>query len=177
LEGWPKAPFEARPIADIIGEEQRAARALRVKQQADTRVAERDAAAETAVLAQEDLGRSRAEESQLVELAKQNAIGLATTNLRLLRGANKLAERIELALADEKMSTNEYAILLQRIATITAKSNESARLAIQLERLVLGEAETIVGVQLQDVSLEEADAIVQRAAAAVARAKAAGVLH
>lgn len=177
--GWPRKGFA--PIKQRVEDEQRAARARLLRDEQDAREAKRDAAAKLEADASIDRAKSRAEEARAVRAARANALALQGATARLNRGALALAQRIEAQLLntnDEaaKLKPREAVALLRQVAAINRESNDAARLAVQLERLVLGEPDQVVGHVLIDMTPEDARREIERANEALGRATRRGTL-
>lgn len=90
----------------------------------------------------EAAAQTRAEEAMLVSTARRNAIALAGVTAQVLQGALQLGQKIGQELsrqAAEKTVDVELSLkLLQRAANITRLNNDAAKMAFQMERMVLG---------------------------------------
>lgn len=95
-----------------------------------------------------DAVASREEEARLVRANRGAAIALSGINLTLLRGALKvsdaLASKLE-RLDPESLDIDATARLLRTVAMTVKTGAESAKIAVQLERLSAGEPTEIVG--------------------------------
>jgi hypothetical protein len=180
--GWPRKGFTA--IKQRVEDEQRAARARLLRDDQDARQAKQDATRSIAEQAQLDSAKSRAEEARTVRASRANALALGSATARLNRGALALAKRIEAELlrdtddAGNRKTLNVRAgvALLRQVAAINRESNDASRLAVQLERLVLGEPDTITGHVVINMTADDARREIERARDALARADARGSL-
>lgn len=84
--------------------------------------------------------KTRAEEGQLVRESRKNSVELAQATAKLLHGVVALSAHIGEKLASEKgISIKEGMTLIQKAAVITRLGNEASKMALQMERLVLGQ--------------------------------------
>jgi hypothetical protein len=185
-EGWPERGM--RPIQAVLEDEQAAARArLHAAREAELRAAaqhEAQAAAVHRQSASEDAIRNRAEEARMVRAARANAMGLMAVVQRVLRGANALAEQVEQYVQNAKVGTGEEdtltpqraTALFAQIASTTRAANESARLAQQMERSLLGEPDKWIGLQVGNMTEAQAVHEIELAHRAAQRARERGVL-
>lgn len=170
-----------RPIAEVIADEQAAARA-RLHEQRERELQEAAAAGKQQAVVERrfatyDAVEARAQEGQMVRAARANAMGLIATCQRLLRGANKLSEKVEEKLKNEDVKLSAATALFHQIASTTRAANEAARLAQQMERSLLGEPESWVGLHVDSMSDAEAIAFVEQAARSIERAKRLGLVE
>ena len=174
--GWPRKGFA--PIKQRVEDEQRAARARLLRDADDDREAKQDATRALAEQAQLDSVKSRADEGKTVRAARANALALAAATARLNRGALALARRVESALLNDASAVKprEAVSLLRQVAAINRESNDAARLAIQLERLVLGEPTSISASVVVHMTPDDARREIERANAAMLRAQGRGKL-
>lgn len=154
LHGWPELNFE--PIEAVITRELQEARAARAEREAevDRVTAVGEAKRVTAALLRRDAARAarlrdsakvRTDEALLVSAARQNALALAGVTAHVLHGAMAVAARIDALLIAESKSpsmTIETGMYLARQASaIVRLGNEASKMAVQTERLILGEPE------------------------------------
>ena len=168
LEGWPKLGFD--PIQKTIEDEQKAARALliekRADQDAEQKLAREREVQATEIAAKNDAIASRSEEAQTVRAARHNAMGLLAVTAQILRGANKLAKHVEAEIEHMELKPQQAIALFQSIASTARQANETAKIAISMERTLLGEPDKIIGVEItmnEREALREID-LAQRAA-------------
>ena len=174
--GWPDRGF--RPLKDVIFEEQQAARArLATLREAEIQnLAKQQAGRDqmTRVRAEDDAIQQRMEEVKMVRGARHTAIALMASVQQILKGAVKLAGRVEEELAiHEPKNPREATRLFREIATTTRQAVEAAKLAQTMERSLAGEPERYIGVQ-HDITLTEAADEVAKAQKAIARVRRKG---
>ena len=183
-QGWPSAGDFARPIQEVIGEEQAEARAQRQKtfdQEESTRSAIRRDAIDT-----------RSQEGVVVRIARNNAVGYLGASQQMLVGVTSLAKRLraELESLSEPIGTEvgddgverpvfpdldmgKALRLMQTTASALRQGNEAALIAMRMERLHMGEPEMHLGVQVE--TMEQAEQHVARATRALERARRKGL--
>lgn len=187
--GLPHLGSWARPIKAIFEEEKVRARAIL----AETKVGE----AKVQVLgiadrAKEDAASARAGEAAVVRTARLNALGLlAATNRMVAAVVNKFSPRFE-GLLDAllpKLDPNtgeaidvkpEHAErimkVLLRLSAIVRQGHEASLTALQMERLLLGEPTSILGITVPDLSPQEYIQHVQAANKTLERAARIGLV-
>lgn len=184
--GWPKKRWE--PIKTVFEREQYEARA-RIKLEQDAKREqlrkEREASEGQAV-------ESRAEEGQMVQMARGGALEVLTASKELTAVAHKLAElakeRLEQEVANERarkpttkkpvLAPTQALNLLSRIIDAQSKINDLAHKAMVMERLHLGQPGEIKAVIVDGhMTVEEAETRIASATAALESAKAAGGLE
>lgn len=155
-QGWPKQYVWAQPIREVIREEMANARKARLEAQEAERFdqeKEREKARTASIKAAQ-------EEAQAVSIARTNSIGAGMIVGSLMRALVPLTKQIETALANPatQLAPNQIAKMLADMANVTRHSNEAMRVALELERLRLGEPTNIGGIQgqLDDMTTEEA---------------------
>jgi hypothetical protein len=190
LQGWPERGWPA--IKGLIAADQVSARAklLAVERKVEQEIAE-DGARERArlqALASEAIGieyekarlqaiETRKDEGQLAKLARLNALAALATSSRMLDGVQELAKNLREQLAGKKnISPTMAALLMQRAAAVAKTSAEAAKMALQIERIYLGEPEMLIGIVAPAITAEQAAAKIERAQVAWKRAIAAGVI-
>ena len=87
----------------------------------------------------EDSARTRAEEGALIAVARRNVMQLGLISAQVLRGAQHLAERMQKQLELEQVSLKDGMQLIQRSSVVVRLGNEAAKIAIQMERLAMGQ--------------------------------------
>lgn len=178
--GWPQYEW-ARPIKTVIAEQQAAARALAEQREREREQAEREghrqAAANVATKAMMDAAREREVDGQVARAAKQNALAAQATAMNLLKRGHKISEELTV---DElrKLSTRDRVRALKVIAEFAQTATLTSEAAIKLERTIMGEPDAIVQHQHVhvDVAPEEMGDTIERAQAALERAKRAGLV-
>lgn len=86
-----------------------------------------------------DSARTRAEEGALIAVARRNVMQLGLISAQVLRGAQHLAERMQKQLESEQVSLKDGMQLIQRSSVVVRLGNEAAKMAIQMERLAMGQ--------------------------------------
>jgi hypothetical protein len=120
---------------------------------------------------------SKSDEARLAKANRTTALAMATLNANLLRGAVALSEIVGRELAGGSgMDATKALRALTMVSTIAKTTAETARIAVQLERLAAGEPTSIVGhvgalpdPQLADMSPEEGQRWLEIANKAFAR--------
>jgi hypothetical protein len=174
--GWPDRGF--RPLKDVIFEEQQAARArLATLREAEIqKLAQQQAGRDQMdrVRAEDDAIQSRVEEARMVRAARHTSIALMASVQQILKGAVKLAQRVEEELSIHQPKDPKSALrLFREIATTTRNAVEAAKLSQAMERSLAGEPEKYIGIQ-HDVSLSEAASEVEKAQRAMRRIRRKG---
>ena len=185
-----------RPIKDIIEEEQAVARARLEEEAALQRklTAEQEAKRQIEIKekAARDATDSRVQEAQVVRLARGSAANLLASVGSISAGAAKVAQQVRAALdrlaaaidpgtGEAKPLTliecRSLVGLVNTLSTSVRQANDAASRAMEMERLLLGEPGSYVGVVNYDtMTLEEAERRVQFAARAFARAREKGLI-
>ena len=191
LHGWTERGWPA--IKEVIAGDQVSARAqlLAVQRETEQEIAA-DGARERARLqaqAREAAGiereqariqaiETRKDEGQLARLARSNALANLAASSRLLVAIQELTKNLRDQLAKGKKVKPETAVLLIQRASVAAKaSTEHAKMAMQLERLYLGEPEALIGIIDHAITAEQAAAKIQRSQVAWQRAIDTGVIQ
>jgi len=124
---------------------------------------------------------SRADELRLVKMNRMGAIVLAGATSTLLDAMNKLAAHVQATAGDpEKMKgmhPRDVGQLIRTIAGTVHRAADTARIAVQMERLLMGEPTAIVesrdsGPDVRDMSAEDAQKWFELAGRAFARRNA-----
>lgn len=175
----PGTPW-AVPAQDVIALEKRRAEEMRE---------ERESALRAEVLEQKAKAKAAQEEAEklnegVLKLARSDTLAALGGLARLTQGVNKLAERVNLMLetgADAQgnrleISPKEALGIIHRYAQATKGLVEAAQVLLGIDRVKAGLPETIVGIDVANVSLE--DAVEQHALAAtlIEDAKRLGIL-
>lgn len=169
LTGWgPDRPA----MRDVIEKERVLARAELARES----LAER--ARMAPALAADDAAHARAQEAQLVRLARGNAIALLGVSAQSLRGALKLSERLREEVESPPagtppMSATRAARLLGLVAQTMHRAAVVGKLSMEMERIHLGEPTQVIGIQAVPASVSIDDAREELAAAERALALAA----
>jgi hypothetical protein len=180
--GWPKKGME--PVKTVMQREQIKARALLMGEHAAKKaivLKEREDAIKQAA-------ESRAQEGQMVNLARGSSAQALTVAVNLAMAARKLADQvkakvIELANLDPKEPTSltptQGLVMLTRIADLQQKINSTALSAMQMERLHLGQPMNIMAgviTSQTEMTIEEASARIEMANQALEGARRVGGL-
>lgn len=130
-----------------------------------------------------DAAQTRAEEGRLVQAARRNALALMLSTSGVLKGAMQLGQRIEEALAAQAagplrdFDAKAAVALVRQAAAISRFGTEAAKMAVQMERLLMGQPDG--DSDLPDgarLSPEQAERWITVAARAVRMARERGVL-
>lgn len=176
-DGWPRLGF--KPIKELVESEQAETRSRLKKVREDelTRLKTQETQKVSAVDdgAREDAIMSRVEEARTVRAARHNAMGLLVVVQGMLKGATRLAASMESEIANADLKPATAIALFQGIASTARQANETARLAITMERTLLGEPEKVIGVQ---ITMTDSEALreIDMANRAAVRAREAGIL-
>jgi hypothetical protein len=180
-EGWPEKGFG--PIKEVFEREQQRARARLMSEIAarrDQTMAEKEKAIEHAA-------RARAQEGQLVDLARVSCLQALANARALVQPTKDLADRLQKQILeaagkpskDSKGLTIQTSLgLLQKVANLQGKILSNARIAMEMERLHLGEPTQTVNVitTQSEMTLDEASARIQMANRALESARRSGGL-
>lgn len=131
--------------------------------------------------AREDALAARAEEATLISITRQNALALNGATARLMKGALALSEKIQEGLEKEardgSLSVKESLALVRSAASVARFNSETTMLAIKSERMVLGQPiDTDPEHHVDDGTLEQSVEWIERAASAIEKARARGLL-
>lgn len=176
-EGWPKLGW-APPIKGVVEEEQKEARArLAVEQAKATNAAMKAGAALPQGLqgaAKEDALDSRVKEAQLVRLARDNTLLLLGSVQGLLKGTFELSKQAKDLVVEAKLSPMQLSRFYANVAKVAHEANDAGRLAMHLERQLVGAPTEIIGIA--SVSLSDAEREAREALEMIEEAKAAGLI-
>jgi len=169
--GWPQRNF--KPIKDCIFDDQVAARAA-IQSAQETAISEREAMVDEARRHAID---ARKQEGGMVRMVRGGAVNVLAQALKLLKASGPLSVEIETELLHEMslprdkrtLDIKSLIDLLERISRYTQSGAALADVAMRLERLHLGQPEQIVGVQVEDMSPEQAMLELKEAEAALRR--------
>lgn len=178
--GFPSTGDWARPIHEVLKEEQIAARA---------KLAETAAATTNHEGARSDAIDARAEEAMLVRAARVSAGRYQESMQHMLMGVTELSKRIrvemeKLALPDgvdgngdptyPKVNLVSLTRLIQTVSSAIRQGNEAGLIAMRMERLHLGMPGEIIG--YQDMGMDEAADHIRRSHRALDRASRRGLV-
>lgn len=170
-EGWPKKNF--KPIKESIADDQLAARSS-IEQAQQMAIDEREKMLNEA---RDNAIRSRKQEGQMTQMTRGGAINVLAMALKLLKASGPLVREIEEEILSELAKPKEERSLdvkgmmdmLERISRYTHQGSTLADVAMRLERLYLGAPETILGVQVEEMTPQQAMVELREAEAALAR--------
>jgi hypothetical protein len=200
-KGWPDQ--ELPPIRTVIEEERIKARSMLEAE----RLARTASEKKTREDASKNALETRKQEGQMATFSRGAATHALTASVELARGARALGTTIAKRVTLEKdkveawivyetaimngqtppaptlvrppLNVDQLVQLLNRVADYMVKINQSARQAMELERLHLGQPTDIVGLvdaSLQEMTTEELDVRVHAALQAIEGAKKVGGL-
>jgi len=177
----------ARKVVARQTDRERELRAAVDRQDAETAaavLAERaEAASKVKAYEAEVLGsavESRADELRLVKMNRQGAIVLAGVTAQLLVGMQKLSEHLATIASDPAklagMHPRDLGQLIRTGAGVVHRAADTARIAVQMERLLMGEPTAIVENRdgmpdVRDMSVDDASKMIELASKALARRK------
>jgi len=150
--GWPKRSW-APPIRDYLAKEKEMIRAERQKQleidQANEELS-REKATKDAINAQ-------AQEAAGSAAARANALALANVIGRITIACIPLSERVATMLkdADFKITPQSALKLFSSVAYTVRQGNEALRLALELERLRVGEPTNVLKLVAEDLTIDD----------------------
>lgn len=178
-EGWKDRGFS--PICEILKDEQSAARARiqanRVSEMSVLKERQQRRIEDTQTLAMEDAIESRAETAKVVRAARSNAMGLMVVTQRMLKAAAKLSEKMETALSESTIKPERAVTLFKEIASTAKAANETGKIALAMEKSLLGEPEKIIGHKVvPDMSPSEAAREIELSNKALDRMREQGLL-
>ncbi len=171
-EGWERYDKSWIPIKTYIAQERERVRAERTRLQEEERKRkelERERSRTDAI-------KTQAEEARASAQARGNAIGLASIIGKLVLGCLPLADRLRKELEDPNntMTAKEILTIINRCSYIVKEGNMALKVAMDIERLRLGEPTTVVGVKIDDMAPEEMVVHLEAMARTLGRAKALG---
>lgn len=171
------------PIAAILETEQAAAREKVAQRWAaeatkDAKVAGMDIAkhAKARENMADDAIRGRTEEANMVRLARGDATQCLAAVARLLPGLNKWAKfTAETLDTSNPKNLQDTVKLMSDVSKVVERAANAANTIMAMERRLLGQPESIVGVQMPDLSMEEALTHYNAMAKTMARGQALGL--
>lgn len=174
-EGWSSIDWAKDPIKVVV---EREAETIRARLNADLiqkRQTMAAAMAEQREKAIADTMQAREQEAQMVRLARNDIMQQLAVVARLLPGMQELAKKAVVELAKKDISPQQVISLARHLAHTTDSLAAAADRCMQMERRVLGQPETIVGLQLQPMALAEAEEHIEAGARALRRLKERGL--
>lgn len=171
-KGWTRFDPRWIPIKDYLQQEREMVRAERMRLQDEERKrreAEREKAKQDAI-------RSQAEEARAAAQARGNAIGLGAVIGKIVLGCIPVADKLRKELEDPntKLTAKEATQLIQRVSYIVREGNSALRMALEIERMRLGEPTTVVGLKVEEMAPEEMTVHLEAMTRTLERAKALG---
>ena len=164
--GWvPRLPW-AKPVEEVIKQEQREARAK-------LHDASREAAAMAEVArrkAEEQAAQTRSEEAALVKAARINATALLKTTATCLVKIAGQAKKIHAAIDDPETTASELVRMQQSITSMASTATSIAETTLRMERVLLGEPDKIVEHRIEGLTVDKAIAEIKAAQRAADRA-------
>jgi hypothetical protein len=185
-EGWPK--LDCLPIRDLIAAEQAQARASIQKDWENKAASEHWSKAEKGSKqaieweqereqAAKDALAARKEEAQMVRLLRGDTTNALAAVARLLPGIQEWAKQANLQLLKKNPTSPEHALkVMEQASRIVDRVAGAANTVMQMERRLLGQPETIVGVAMPDLTYEEAITHLEGSERTIRRGIAAGIL-
>lgn len=161
-EGLPRYPWGARPMRELLLDEQRASTA---KAAEAAKVVAPELVAEGRRLAIE----TRADEAKHLRFARANVQGLLNATTQLTASALKLAQKIDQTLDDPEFAKGlnlaQSILTISRMAGIVTKGIYAAESCASLERMILGDPKDRAGFEgdEREMTPEEALEEVSRA--------------
>lgn len=170
--GWRNKRFAETPIKVLFEQEKEAARAARRQQELELARLE----AERAIQARQDAIDARKEEAIGSKASRKNALNLAVAASRMLDVANRCAEELQLRVKNgvAKMGTGELRKTIEAAGRLTHRAESVMRLALEIERIILGEPIATVGLRVDNMTPDQMVDEFMSIAREVARAEALG---
>ncbi len=183
--GFPKD--EMSPFKDIVAHEQEAARAaVRKDWENQHRSAHwadvpKDGASAELAKAREELAKdaiqSRKEEAQMVRLLRTDTTNTLAAVARLLPGIQEWAKQANLKMLQKGPATVGEALkMMEQASRIVDRIGSAASTVMQMERRLLGQPESIVGVAMPDLTFEDAMTHLRASDRTMARAERLGLV-
>jgi hypothetical protein len=120
----------------------------------------------------QDAVEIRTHETKMVRGARENCIALMACSQKLLGGAFQLSARLGELLRNEQVGVKDGIAVLATIGKLIKDGNESAKLSLVLERLLVGAPTEIIG--LTNITVADAESECRRALATIEMAKSMG---
>jgi len=183
--GWgPEVPYAIRPMKDIIAEEQEYARArmMELELEAKRLQAGEDARKKSEIRdkALRDATEIRTHEAQMIRVGRSAATGLLVTLANLSKGAAEIGDKVRGALEGfarkPDLTPLDAAHLTRVVSGLTGalkQASDAAQRCMEMERLLLGQPQSIVGVShaVEGMTLDDAQARIEAAQRALERAQ------
>jgi hypothetical protein len=111
-----------------------------------------------------DAAEQRADEATLCRAARRNALAVQGFVASVLQNARVLAEKITSAIQSGALTPQQALSFGDRMVRGARDAHEAAKLALQLERIRVGDPTEIIAVKVEPASLDEAARDMQHAA-------------
>lgn len=164
-----------RPIKDILAEEKEQARLEKVR----LAEAERKAAAGDRNKIKQDAIKANAEEALAGNISRANAIGFSRIVSKIVLITQNVVKELEKMFADPnqlaKMSAKEMMRIISQVAYIVQKGEETVKMAMEIERLRVGNPLSVLAGNVENLSTEEAVKELENLSKTLERAKARGL--
>jgi len=130
------------------------------------------------MLAKDDAVATREAEGSMVKLARANVVALMSATSRLLSAGIDKAKALEkdIRTGTVELTPKEVQKFLGSLGYLVSKSTESAKLAIEMERLLLGEPPEVLGLEVRNMTRDDAARTIELANRALARARKRGLV-
>ncbi len=149
--GWPSHTW-APPIKDFLKAEKERIRAERARELQ----AARDQETEMREQLQKDAINAQKQEAAGSQQARANSLALANVIGQIAVACIPLSKRVAEAVRhDTKMSPHSALKLFSSMAYVVRQGNESLRLALEIERLRVGEPTSILKLQAEDMTVDD----------------------
>lgn len=120
-----------------------------------------------------DAAETMADEANAAKFGRKAALSAAAIAALVLKDAQQIAQQIRAAIGDmSKLSPNQAIRLAREMVRLVESAEKSIILALQAERLRVGQPTDVVGIQTLDSSLEEREIKLKAVQRALDRAKA-----
>lgn len=153
-KGWRGLPW-AKPIVEVLQEEENVVRAARLKAVEEQARLEEEVRLE----ARKDALEARKSEAQGAKLSRGNAIRLSIASTRLLMTMEKIVAEVQTRFNDngdvQEIPLSELRKWLQLIPQTVKDAQQTMQMALQIERVVTGEPIAILGVKLDQLTPEQ----------------------
>lgn len=129
------------------------------------------------IRAQEDAIDSLSEEAKMVRKSRRNTINLLSVGSHLLGAAINKARNLELKLksGQEELTTKETIRFILSCAEVQKIGCQAAKLSLEMERMIVGAPTEVIGVDVNHITLDDADRYLEIATEGIKRARKMGV--
>ncbi|KKN72207.1 hypothetical protein LCGC14_0413440 [marine sediment metagenome] len=185
--GWEKGWSAGRnplpwagPISQLIAEEQTIARARVLDERKRAMEPIVDAELQTSYDREKAASQAidaRKQEAQMIRLVRAGVTNELASVARMLPGIQKWAQVAAEQLSETQPDNPAAAVkLMEGLARITDNLSGAADRCMAMERRLLGEPESIVGLRLPDMSMDDAVRHIEASQRTLARARSMGLL-